>query len=167
MKNIHPLIVHFPIALFIASFIFRGLSQFIKRESLDSAARWSLWFGTLMAIVSLVTGLLAAKQAEHSGAVHEIMELHEKLAWIVTGLGVLLCLGGFFADKITRGIFGKGVIFVLQATQVVLLCWAGHLGGRMVYEFGVGTSIAQLEKADAVIGKDIAVKRRDSHQHTH
>ncbi|MDP3920745.1 MAG: hypothetical protein Q8R76_08075 [Candidatus Omnitrophota bacterium] len=72
--NIHPLFVHFPIALLLTSTAFYFLGSIFKKEELLAAGQWALYFGTLSAAVTVWTGLQAAKTAPHGGDDHEAPE---------------------------------------------------------------------------------------------
>ena len=71
--NIHPLFVHFPIALLLTSFAAYILGSLFKKEELLITGKWFLYFGTLAAAVTVLTGLEAEKTVPHGGEVHEIM----------------------------------------------------------------------------------------------
>jgi uncharacterized membrane protein len=57
--HIHPMIVHFPIALLIVGFLFDILSLFIKKEFYSNAGFYLLILGTLGIIAAYFTGNLA------------------------------------------------------------------------------------------------------------
>jgi len=57
--EIHPLIIHFPIALLSAGFLFDFLSYLLKKKSLEFAGWWNLILGMVSALCAIVTGLIA------------------------------------------------------------------------------------------------------------
>ncbi len=59
MANIHPLPVHFPIALYSAFFPTELIVVVFKKKELRDAAEWLLYLGTLGAIGTVATGLRA------------------------------------------------------------------------------------------------------------
>ena len=92
MANVHPVLVHLPIALLFGYVVAAALALVTGRESLRHAAAWMLYFGTLGAAATVVTGLLAAGSVEHDETVHELMEAHERFGLAVLGLAALLSL---------------------------------------------------------------------------
>ena len=57
--EIHPLIIHFPIALLSAGFLFDFSSYLLKKKSLEFAGWWNLILGMVSALCAIVTGLIA------------------------------------------------------------------------------------------------------------
>ncbi len=57
--EIHPLIIHFPIALLSTGFLFDFLSYRLKKKSLELAGWWNLILGMVSALCAIVTGLIA------------------------------------------------------------------------------------------------------------
>ncbi len=76
----------FPAALLVAAVIFEILFLLTKRDSLRVAAYWTLLAGVIGAGLAVLTGLGAEDHIAHGDAVHEIMEEHEELAYITTGI---------------------------------------------------------------------------------
>lgn len=88
--ELHPIIVHFPIALLVLSVTFDFLGVFLRRWGLTETATWLLIFGTPSAGVALLSGWVS----EHYvtvGAAGEILHLHKVVAVLTTALfGLLL-----------------------------------------------------------------------------
>lgn len=88
--ELHPIIVHFPIALLILSVTFDFLGVFLRRWGLTEAATWLLVIGMPSAGVALLSGWVS----EHYvtvGAAGEILHLHKVVAVLTTALfGLLL-----------------------------------------------------------------------------
>ncbi len=57
--EIHPLIIHFPIALLSSGFLFDFLSYLLKKKSLEVAGWGYLICGMVAALCAIVTGLIA------------------------------------------------------------------------------------------------------------
>jgi uncharacterized membrane protein len=137
METIHPLVVHFPIALLMTAIFLDGLALAFKRPNLHRVALWNLALGTLGAAVAVWTGLRAAEVAKHSFEIHEVMELHRKLGIATLVIGALV-LGWrlFKRDRLT--VKARVFALVLMLAMAATLSLGAHLGGRLVYEFGVG-----------------------------
>ncbi len=137
----HPFIVHFPIALtMIAALLDVGRWVF-DRDRLLASGFWGgttplLLFALIGAIAAVASGL-QAEPSETSEVVHELIEAHELLAFIATGLLAVL---SFWRIGL-RGAFPKRAGFLylvaLLATAVVI-GFGSYFGGQMVFTHGVG-----------------------------
>ncbi len=137
MESVHPLVVHFPIALLLTALFLDGLALALRRPAIHRVALWNLCLGTLGAAVAVLTGLQAAQIAKHSFAIHQVMELHRKLGIATLVLGVLIVGWRLFRrDRLTTR--DRLLTFVIMLVMAGTLAFGAHLGGRMVYEFGVG-----------------------------
>lgn len=137
MQSVHPLLVHFPIALLIASLFFECLSWVFRIEAWRLTARWCLVAGTIGAAAAVLSGLRAEEVAKHSFEIHQVMELHEKLGISVLSLSGALTLWWLSSLK-WKVFFYRPLYVAFLALTVTLLAFGAHLGGRLVYEFGVG-----------------------------
>lgn len=139
MPNVHPLLVHFPIALYYAFLLASGLALIARSDSLRRAGSWMLYFGTAGAAAAVVAGLSAADSVEHDEAVHAIMELHETYGFVVLALGVLLsAVHGFLRSS--RSVAGRLAEWVLALTLVAAITRGADLGGLLVYGHGVAVN---------------------------
>jgi uncharacterized membrane protein len=139
MPNLHPILVHFTVALFFAAVAFDIIGHLTKNESLKSAGWWNLLFATVAAIASVVTGLSAANTLPHTDQIHEIMEIHETVGLIV--LGILI--GLFIWRGLNRGALPTkpaGIFLIAGIVGVGLLSVGAFYGGEMVYRHGMGVA---------------------------
>ena len=83
--RLHAVINDFPPALLVVGVLLELAYLFTKRESLRSASYWSLVIGAVSAAVALFSGLRAEDALEHGQSIHEIMQVHERFAWITLG----------------------------------------------------------------------------------
>ncbi len=139
MENFHPLTVHFPIALLMAALLIETLALAFKKSTWHRIALWNLALGTLGAAVAVLTGRQAAATAKHSFEIHQIMILHERLGYAVLALAVVT-VGWRLLKRDALSRRGRWVTWGLLGLACGILAFSAHLGGRMVYEFGVGGS---------------------------
>ncbi len=159
--NIHPLFVHFPIALlFIYSIIkVLPLEKWLPSISWKHIERALLVFGTLGAFAALTTGEIAEQISKPN---HQLVEMHSAFANISTWIYAALLLGEILtvikdrlAVKLETVVYVKKIIILVQKILtneilsvtlaflgLVAISVTGLLGGVMVY----GTS------ADPVAG---------------
>ena len=152
--NIHPLFVHFPIALLLTSFAAYILGSLFKKEELLITGKWFLYFGTVAAAVTVLTGLEAEKTVPHGGGVHEILIMHKYFGYTVLGLSVLLS-AWVLSSKAHIPSKGRVVFLLALALLAMVITQGADLGGRMVFLHGVS------------VGGKAAVEEAMSHGHDH
>ncbi len=136
LDNIHPMLVHFPIA-FLTCFVLLDLTAtLMKKTHWREFAGGLLYLGTATAIFTVIAGFVAANSVAHGENVHSIMEHHE--AFGVSVLGLAGVLSGW-RWKSGHQIQGEMNIFYLLLSALLGLCLAlgADLGGLMVYKYGV------------------------------
>ncbi len=144
-SNIHPLIVHFPIAFLSVFFLLEIIGVSFRRESLRKTAGAMLYCGALGALAAVAAGLHAASIVPHGEAVHEIMERHEQLGLTVAGLALVLSAWRLLARRTISGMANALYLF-LSAIMVVCMIFGADLGGLMVY--GHGVAVRELQQPD-------------------
>ncbi len=149
MDNIHPLFVHYPIALFTAFFLAEFVGVVFKKESFRCAASFTLYLGNIAALFTVAAGYYAAYTVEHSEEVHAIMEDHEHLGVTVLILATFLSLWRLYAR---RRFSPKGQMLHLFLAFVlsVIIAFGADLGGLMVYKYGVGGEAVRIERAHLI-----------------
>lgn len=135
--NIHPLFVHFPIALLLTAIIFYFLGGVLKKEQPLVAGKWALIAGAVAAGFTVWTGLQAAGTVPHGGATHSIMIVHQYFGYGILGLSAILSLW-VLISKSNLPQKGRGLFLILLVVLAGLVTQGADLGGRMVFQHGVG-----------------------------
>jgi uncharacterized membrane protein len=147
---LHPLIIHFPIALLLVAPIFIVVGAVLtpaRGRSYLIAAMVLLLVGTASIFVALESGEAAGKLAERTPGMQLVLETHESLAErtqaVFSVLSViflaLLAVPWLLkrADtRLTTTILPLAFL-VLYGAGAMLLVNTAHNGGRLVHEFGV------------------------------
>jgi len=142
MESLHPMVVHYPNALLMTAFLLETLALLLRRMSLHRVALWNLALGTVGASVAVITGRLAMGVAKHSYQIHQVMSRHERLGYLVLAL-VLGLTGWRLLARDRLQILARWIAWVLLAVACGAMAFSAHLGGRLVYEFGVGGSFGR------------------------
>lgn len=137
MPNIHPMFVHFPIALIFVTVAIDFIGLILKKERFMFAGTITSLFALAGAVGAVVTGLIAEDSTWHPAAVHEMLETHELMGYIVLGLVAVLAIFRLaMHDKLTEKMgwvaFGIGIV------TIGFITYGGYLGGEMVYTHGAG-----------------------------
>lgn len=135
LSHIHPMLVHFPIALVAFGFLADCSSLFFKKEAcLSKMGLYLLIAGTLAALAALLSGLLFT--SEMSGAAGEVMETHELMAWLtVSALVITSLLRIYLLKQKQENISLKWLAFGFYAAAAVLVSITGFFGGSLVYNY--------------------------------
>lgn len=139
---LHPMLVHFPIALLFASVLFDVTSTILTRDSLREGAFWLLGLGFLGGIAAAIAGGQAEGAAEKAGVAEALIETHETMAYLTLGMMALLLLYRLLLrNRFTTSAFAA--YLVAAALGLVAVSATGHTGGNLVYEHGAGVNTAQ------------------------
>jgi len=146
METIHPMIVHFPIALLLTATLISFLAVLFKkkREEFKTVLYWVMILGSISVLAALFSGLYEdARGVIHDDAIHKIMEVHKLLGFIITSAFISVTL--WFVIRKRKIQYRELLIITLFliATSSVL-AYSAYLGGKMVYEEGTG--VKPMEK---------------------
>ena len=132
--NLHPIFVHFPIALFISALGLEVVSLILAKEILHRTAFHIYILAICLAPFTVLTGLLEANELHLN---HPILTIHRTFAFCTLGISLMSLPILEFAKsqgpKTFRIFF---LIFLLLVVSSVVI--TAYNGGRMVYEYGVG-----------------------------
>jgi len=133
-SHLHPMLVHFPIALVAFGFLADLASMFVKKElCFSKMSFYLLIFGTLAAMAAVLTGVLFT--SDMSGTAGAVMDKHELSAFVT--LGLLLIASTFrilLLRKPGNNIF-KWLSFIIYAFAAIAVSVTGFLGGTLVYNY--------------------------------
>ncbi len=137
LQNVHPIVVHFPIAFLCGATLLYFLAAVIGSASLKWAALWSLLFGTAGAGLALLTGFEASDGVMVAESVRSALLDHHKHLMIATGvIAGSLTIWALTARPMPVR-FRWAFLAALVAMCAVLARGADY-GGRMVYDYNAG-----------------------------
>jgi uncharacterized membrane protein len=138
MDTIHPIVVHFVIAMALISVLFDLIGTLARRPRLFEVSFWNLLVATAAIFVAIIFGQIEAGLAEPYGASREILNLHSTIGWSLAG--VLAVLTGWRyvirskdPARLPLAFLGAGGLLVaLVAVQVTL-------GNQLIWTYGLHT----------------------------
>ena len=140
--DLHPFVVHFPVALLVVSLAFELAGIYTKREDFSRTAWRVQILGTAGALTAVATGLLAQSRQTFAGEAREILESHQQIAFAIAALFVFLLLWRISANG--RVPSSRRMMYMLLFAAGVLLLLAGAwYGGELVYRYGAGVRTLQ------------------------
>lgn len=176
-EGMHPLIVHFPIALLLLTPALIAAGAILKPETgrtILYAALAIMIVGTLATFLASATGEAAGKLAERTPQVDAVLERHEQLAEATRAVFSALTIifaAILFVPRMMRSLSGRLVTTVLPAlfllfygAGVLLLANTAHNGGMLVHQFGIramlGPSVGPLTSEAGTAGEQHASETR-------
>jgi len=137
LQNLHPLVVHFPIAFLIGAAVLYVAGAAIQRESVVWAALWMLLFAAAGTAAAVATGLYAYDGVMVAPSVREaLLDHHRNLMIAVSALTGILALWAIVRRPMPRR--GRWLFVAGLAVACLLMAWGADYGGRMVYDYNAG-----------------------------
>ncbi len=131
----HPFFAFFVVALLPTSFLFDLLSYVSSNVYFSRAALYTMTVGLVGAALAIPTGLASYVDIDRRVPAKWVAVTHMRLNFLVTALFVADLLWRLTLPEVVRTPLGP---LVLSAIGVGILLRSGHLGGKLVYNYGIG-----------------------------
>ena len=135
---IHPIVVHFVIAMALITVVFDVIGVVSRKENLFEVSFWNLIVATVAIFVAIIFGQVEAGLANPYGASRDILNIHSTIGWSLAGVLALLTGWRYVARQkdpanLPRGFLALDVVLAgLVITQV-------YLGDKLVWVYGLHT----------------------------
>jgi uncharacterized membrane protein len=135
-SHLHPMIVHFPIALITVGFLADVVFLFFRNEKcLSKTGFYLMVLGTLAAVAAWATGQLFTNEPSQ-GEIVKVFERHETGALITM---ILMIIGAALRIYLVAGKKEetnlKWVVFGFYLLAFLAVTFTGFMGGTMVYNY--------------------------------
>lgn len=152
-QELHPSLVHFPIALLPVSLGADLLGRATGSRSLCEMGRYTMALAAAGAALSAVTGLIAQEEVQAAGGrddehADRILITHRNLNVGLVGLTTALATTRNKNPRPGAGYFLAGL------AGVGTMLYSAYLGGKMVYSHGLGVEAADGVRRDASVELD-------------
>ena len=167
---IHPLVVHFPLALLLTGVVLRLCAFFLKKRPFASSLLWCSWIllflGSGFAWLAVCAGELAEDIVRRGLCKPDILEHHKDLAYTAATLfsiGILIDLAkAWIKPSHPRAVATLMALIYLSGT--VFLIIVGGYGANLVYEQGAAVENIcnpKYTEVDSKVGRKAAPKPQD------
>jgi uncharacterized membrane protein len=144
LQEVHPSIVHFPLALLPAAVAADLLGRATGSETLRAMGRVLMPAAAASAAVAAVTGLVAQEEVTAEGVAQDLLVTHRNLNISLVTLSTALAAWRLRSERPSTG------YLALALAGLGAMSYSAYLGGKMVYEHGVGVKPADgLRDGDA------------------
>ena len=130
LDTIHPLLVHFPIALFSTGLFFDILYRIFNKEELDHAGFWTMLMALISVPFTIMSGLIA-----FMGQADSIRDLSEFTHAILMCTSILIFMILFWIRikyqlDLRYSATKRNIYSLLHILAVGILFYAAHLGAK-------------------------------------
>ncbi len=142
-SHLHPMIVHFPIALVIIGFLSDAVALVTKRQFFSSTGLYLIILGSVGTLAAYLSGNIAGDGVTEAGALGAALEVHEGAAtlalWTMIALAILRITLG-----VTKQMTGwkQWAMVALLAVGVGTIARTGYYGGELVYRHAAGVQLS-------------------------
>lgn len=142
VQNLHPLVVHYPVALLTLAAMLYVVAWAAGRDSWAWTALWMLVLGTLAAALAVWTGLRAGEGVMVAQSVRDHILVHHKRMMIAAfAMSLPLTVWAIFARPMPRR--GRVGFVALMVVMALLIAKGADYGAWMVYGYNAGGNLPQ------------------------
>lgn len=144
LQEIHPSVVHYPIALLPTAIGADLLARVTGSEELGTVGKWLMPFAAGTAALAAVAGLVAQEEVKAEGHGAEMLRTHRTLNQGLVLAGAALAAWRMRSERAHPGYLALGL------AAIGAMGYSAYLGGKMVYEHGLGVKPARgLRRGDS------------------
>ena len=162
MKPVHPIFVHFPIALLALSVAADFVAFFTNIESLRNTGWWSLLGAAVGGAVAVLAGIFDMRRADMKDEVHARVHQHMKVGLALLTVIVALTAWRWLVFQ-QSGLPVSAVYLDCAVLAMALAGFQGWLGGELVYTYGV--FVGRAGAGPGAKGKVASEDKKGSHHH--
>ncbi len=143
MHLLHPTIVHFAVALFVASMLCEALKLITGKRFWGLVAKYHILASAVAAFIAVLTGLIDLKISWMTDDGYSQIKVHMIFGLAVFILIQIMANYRFLLEKMLPPKLGKAYL-LLGGFVLGLIFSTAHLGKVGVYGYGTGVSAAMI-----------------------
>lgn len=143
IHELHPTLVHFPLALFPVALLADIAGRLTGHRGLMKLGSRLMPVAAASGGVAAATGLVAQEAVRTRGASHDVLVTHRNLNLALVVATGVLAAARRKRDRPSLGYLAAGI------GGLLVLNYTAYLGGKLVYQHGVGVEPADGVREDA------------------
>lgn len=137
LEQVHPAVVHVPIAMLPLAVGADLLGAVTDSRSLSAFGRGAIATAAVGAVAAAATGLIAGEEVNVEGPSRDTLMTHRNLNAAATVIASCMAVWRSGNDRPGTGYFAAGL------AGIGVLAYTAYLGGKLVYEAGVAVAPAE------------------------
>ena len=135
---IHPIVVHFVIAMALITVVFDLIGVLTRRRNLFEVSFWNLVVATVAIFVAIIFGQIEAGLATPYGASRDLLNYHSTLGWSLAAILSLLTGWRYVARQKDPTVLPRGFLIIDSVLAVLVFCQV-YLGDKLIWVYGLHT----------------------------
>lgn len=136
--TIHPIVVHFVIAMVLFAFICDLIGYFSSNYSFYEVSWWNMFFATISIFIAIIFGQIEAGLAQPYEIVQPVLNLHTLIGWSLSGIITAITAWRYVLrlrnpKKVPMAYLGVGLLLTS------LVFFQIYLGDELVWVYGLHT----------------------------
>ncbi|NOZ08409.1 MAG: DUF2231 domain-containing protein [FCB group bacterium] len=132
LDSLHPLLIHFPIALYGVGLFFDLSGSLLHNEGLAKAGWWNMAAAQFFAVFTVISGFWADALVGHMDQPFPIFSTHGSLQLLaLVLLTALFIIRSWRKSHLPRTPRGLILYLLVQAMSVGFLFYGAHLGAKL------------------------------------
>lgn len=134
--TIHPIVVHFVIAMVLFAVVCDILGYFTKNYRLYEVSWWNMFFATISIFIAIIFGQVEAGLALAYEAVEPVLNLHTLLGWSLSG--IIAAITGWRYIIRLRDPQKLPIPYIFVGIILsIIVCFQIYLGDELVWIYGL------------------------------
>ena len=134
--KLHPLIVHFPVALLTSGVVFEVYGSLRKDEVVATAGRFNTRLGFWCIFPVLLVGVLGMLSLNNTEKFKDFLSGHLRFAFLTAGIFLVAMV----VSRCFRSPLGRVLYFLALAAGLACVLRTGYYGGELVHRFDLPAS---------------------------
>jgi len=136
--TMHPIVVHFVIAMVLFAFACDVIGYFTRNTRLYEVSWWNMFFATVSIFIAVIFGQFEAGLAEPYAAAESTLSLHTLLGWSLAG--IIAAITGWRYILRSRDPKKVPLPYIMVGFLLVgIVFFQVYLGDKLVWVYGLHT----------------------------
>ena len=135
---IHPIVVHFVIAMALGAVVFDFVGIIFKKPNLFEVSFLNLTVATIAIFIAIVFGQIEAGLSNPYGVSRDVLNYHSTIGWSLAGVLSVITGWRYVSRQSNPQVLSKGFVFI-DLILAALVCTQVYLGDMLVWIYGLHT----------------------------